>query len=152
IAFFVDAFFTKVSPKIFDALRAEGEKERAEIEEVMVGNLEREIEPLLGSKSEGEGVFLEGRERMTLAEALTAPFVLRLHAYSKAGLLNPAIDTRLQGLPNYKKWMEALCKDESVTYIWDEETHIPRVKAAIAKTRAEKEKVNEKEKGEKKKD
>ena len=53
---------------MFDALRAGGEKERAEIENLMVGNLEKEIEPLLGNKGEGGGVFLEGAERMTLAE------------------------------------------------------------------------------------
>ena len=58
---------------MFDALRAGGEKEKekAEIEEVMVGNLEKEIEPLLGYKGEGEGVFFGGAERMTLAEVFS---------------------------------------------------------------------------------
>lgn len=77
---------------------------------------------------------------------LTAPFVLRMHAYSKAGLLTPTVDTRLQALPNYTKWMEALVKEESVTEFWNEETHVSRVKAAVERMKAEKEKVVEKEK------
>ena len=69
-----------------------------------------------------------------------------MHAYSKAGLLTPTVDTRLQAFPNYNKWREALTKEESVMYVWDEETHVSRVKAAIEKMKAEKGKEAEKEK------
>lgn len=34
-------------------------------------------------------------------------------------------------------------KEESVTYVWDEETHVSRVKAAMEKMKAEKEKEKE---------
>jgi len=46
---------------------------------------------------------------------------LRLHAYSKAGLLPESLNEELKTLPYYYAWAENLVKQESVTFVWDEE-------------------------------
>lgn len=58
---------------------------------------------------------------MTLAEALTAPFVLRIYAMVKHGLLPQSIVDGFDKLPNFSKWAAQVVKQESVTYIWDEQ-------------------------------
>ncbi|EHL02918.1 putative Glutathione S-transferase GST-6.0 [Glarea lozoyensis 74030] len=63
----------------------------------------KEIEPLL----KDAGPFFGGSERLTLAEVdiLLPPSFL------------PALE---KDAPNFWKWANALTKEESVTYIWDE--------------------------------
>ena len=99
IGFFVDTFFTKVNGKIFEGLRAESTEKTDKSNDVYEA-IKKEIEPLLKNASP----YFDGASKMTLAEALTAPFVLRLHAYSRAGLLSESLDEDLKGLPNYSKW------------------------------------------------
>jgi glutathione S-transferase len=128
IAFFVDAFFTKVNGKIFEGLRAEGKDKSTKSTEVFEA-IKKEIEPLLKNASP----YFDGAEKMTLAEALTAPFVLRLHAYSTSGLLPEGLNDDLKSLPNYTKWADNLVKQESVIYIWNEEDIVKRTKARMEK-------------------
>lgn len=128
VNFFVDAFFTKVNPKGFEAMRAEGSAQTAKASEV-VEAIRKEIEPLL----ENAGPFFDGADKMTMAEALTAPFVLRLHAYARAGLLPASLNEELKTLPNYTKWADNCTKQESVTYIWDEELTMQKTKARMEK-------------------
>jgi len=128
INFFVDAFFTKVNGKIFEGLRAEGKDKSTKSTEVLEA-IKKEIEPLLKNANP----YFDGSEKMTLAEALTAPFVLRLHAYSKAGLLAESLNDELKSLPNYTRWADNCLKQESVIYIWDEEKTMQRTKVRMEK-------------------
>jgi glutathione S-transferase len=52
----------------------------------------------------------------------TASFVIRLLSFGKVDvLLPPSFLTALEkDAPNFWKWANALTKEESVTYIWDE--------------------------------
>jgi len=113
---------------MFEALRAEGAEQSSKTTEV-VEIIKKEIEPLLKNANP----FFDGAEKLTFAEALTAPFVLRLHAYARAGLLGASMNEELKALPNYTKWAEKSTQQESVTYIWDEETVMMRTKARMEK-------------------
>jgi len=128
INFFVDTWFTKVNSKIFEALRAEGSAQSTKTTEI-VEAIKKEIEPLLDNANP----YFDGAEKMTMAEALTAPFVLRLHAYANAGLLPANVNEELRSLPNYTRWAENCTKQESVTYIWNEELTMEKTKARMVK-------------------
>jgi glutathione S-transferase len=132
IGFFVDTFFTKVNGKIFEGLRAADDSGKAAASAEVFGAIKKEIEPLL----ENAGPYFNGAAKMTLAEALTGPFVLRLHAYARAGLLAETLEGELKGLPNYSAWAGNLVKQECVTCIWDEEGTMKRTKVRIEKMRA----------------
>lgn len=129
INFFVDTFFTKVNGKIFEGLRAQDPSAKATASEELLGVIKKEIEPLL----ETAGPYFDGAAKMTMAEVLTAPFVLRLHAYSKAGLLPEGLAEQLKTLPHYDAWAGNLVKQESVTYIWDEAKNIEGAKVRMSK-------------------
>ncbi|MCJ1484137.1 hypothetical protein MMC06_004305, partial [Schaereria dolodes] len=133
IAFFTDTYISKVNPLMMQGLRAESEEERGQKAREIVDVVRKEVEPLL----EGAGPYLEGSERLTMAEALTAPFLVRLYAYCNAGMFPKSLKSDLQALPHFSKWARATISQESVTYIWDEETVIANTKARIEKMKAD---------------
>lgn len=67
VAFFVDAFISKVLPQIFAGWRAQTEAEKDANAEALVAAVVKEVEPLF-NWTEGKGPFFEGSERLTLAE------------------------------------------------------------------------------------
>lgn len=74
-------------------------------------------------------------------KALTAPFVLRLLAFSKPDydILSPKIPAKLQEkAPKFHAWAQKVVQEPSVTYIWNEKTVAARTKAKFAKLAAEK--------------
>ena len=74
---------------------------------------------------------------MTLAECLAAPFVLRLKAYRKAGMLHASLEPQLDALPCFTRWSEAIVGQESVLYMWDEDRIIERSKARMEQLKKE---------------
>ena len=134
IGFFVDTFFTKVNGKIFEGLLASDDSKKAAASAEVFSAIKKEIEPLL----KNAGPYFNGATKMTLAEALTGPFVLRLHAYSRAGLLPQSLAEDLKTLPHYNAWASNLVKQESLTFIWDEEGIIARTKVRVEKMKAAK--------------
>ena len=68
--------------------------------------------------------------------------MLRIHAYSKAGLLHKSLDAQLDKLPNYAKWQKATTSQESVGYIWNEEKVVARTEKRMEKIKTEKTKVS----------
>jgi glutathione S-transferase len=73
---------------------------------------------------------------LTDLQALTAPFILRIYALAKHGLLPQSIISGFDGLPNFSKWAAEVVKQESVTYIWDEESNISGTKKKIESMKA----------------
>jgi len=132
ISFFVDAWFSKVQSKLMGALIAQDDEKEAKTAEA-VATIEKEIEPLL----KDAGPFFGGSEKMTMAEVLSAPFVLRLRAYSRAGLVHESALKKLEALPNFSKWADKVTSQESVTYIWDEDALMEKTKARMWKYRGE---------------
>lgn len=134
VAFFTDTWNTKVQPSMYPILTAATAEEQEEKAKEMVAAIEKEIEPLLADAAP----FFNGSDKMTLAEAIVAPFLLRFYACSEAGLMPKSIKEGIKKLPNTGKWAEHVLKQESVLYIWDEEKVIARTGARIAKMKEQK--------------
>jgi len=134
INFFVDAFISKVNGLSFALLRAEG-GEKDEVAQKIVDAVVKEVEPLLQDAKP----FFGGSSKLTLAEVQTGSFILRLLAYPKGGLAPASLLTDLETkTPAFWKWANAVVKEKSVNYIWDEEGVISRTKARLAKAAAAK--------------
>lgn len=132
LAFFVDTWNTKVQAYMYAIMKAQG-SEREEQANKLYSAIEKEIEPLLKDTSD-DAPFFGGRKELTLAEAITAPFLLRFYALSEDGELIPkSLKQSLEKLPNVGRWAKATLAKESVLYIWDEEKVLSRTKKRIAK-------------------
>ncbi|KAK2601485.1 hypothetical protein N8I77_010933 [Diaporthe amygdali] len=133
IAFFVDAWFTKVNAFWFKTLFAKTADEAAENAEELVKGIAKEIDPLLKDAAP----FFGGSKKLTLAEVLTGPFVLRLKVYAKHALLPSSIVKDLQEkTPNFYKWSEAVTASPSVTGIFNEDENVARTKERLAQAKA----------------
>lgn len=117
--FFVDSFFTKVTPHYWTGIRADTEEVRDEAAQTFVDAVAKEIEPLLVS---GKGPYFGGSEKLTLAEALIGSFLLRIDTFVKPeyGLLSAKLPTLLETVPKFKRWFEATIQHDSVNFIYDE--------------------------------
>ncbi|KAF1944811.1 thioredoxin-like protein [Clathrospora elynae] len=133
INFFVDTWFSKAGSFWFKILLQDEGEEKVRLEKEFVEVVEKEIEPLLKDAAP----FFGGSGRVTLAEALTAPFILRIYALTKFGLLPQSIVSGFDALPNFSKWAAEVIKQESVTYIWDEESTIAGTKKKIESLKAQ---------------
>lgn len=132
INFFVDTWFSKAGSFWFQILKAEGD-EQSKLSSDFVAVVEKEIEPLLKDAAP----FFGGSSKVTLAEALTAPFILRIYALARDGALPKSVTDGFDKLPNFSKWASEVVKQESVTYIWDEEKIIPAMKKRFASLKAQ---------------
>lgn len=127
--------FSKVNTFYHKALFAKTDDEAATNVEELVKGIAKEIEPLL--KGNGAGPFFGGSSKLTLAEVLTGPFVLRLKTFAKHGLLPAALAKGLEEeTPEFHKWSEAVVKHPSVNGIFDEEGNVARFRERIAKAKA----------------
>lgn len=134
INFFVDAYISKINGLQFGILRASEEDKEAEVVK-LVDVIVKEVEPLLQDAKP----FFGGSSRLTLAEVLTGSFVLRLLSFPKHGLLPESILTSLETrTPAFWRWANAVVKEKSVNYIWNEELVASRTKKRQAKLAAAK--------------
>ncbi|KAH6717341.1 thioredoxin-like protein [Leptodontidium sp. 2 PMI_412] len=135
IAYFVDAYFSKVNGGFWGILGAEGaDKER--LAAAFVDNVAKEVEPLL----QDAAPFFGGSKKLTLAEVQTGSFLLRLLGLPKYEELNLLPKSILTGLetkaPAFWKWANAVVAEKSVNYIFDEKTVAEGTAARIAKIKA----------------
>jgi glutathione S-transferase len=153
INFFVDTWFSKVGSHWFQILRKDSVEEKEALAKEFLSIVEKEIEPLLKDAAP----FFGGSEKLTLAEvvdpadhtagnifadtiqALTAPFILRIYALgkSKEQLLPRSLISGLDGLPNFTKWVTEVVKQDSVTYIWDEDAVVQGTAKRMEKMKAQ---------------
>lgn len=131
VAFFVDAFISKVVPHFFAGVRAATEEERDAAAEELVKAVVKEIEPLL---VDGKGPFFGGSDRLTLAEVQTGSFLLRILSFSKPehGLQSAKLPALLEQAPKFKRWAEATVAQESVNFIYNEKAVADRMRAKFA--------------------
>ncbi|KAI5464913.1 thioredoxin-like protein [Mariannaea sp. PMI_226] len=133
IAFFVDAWFSKVQSHFWKIILGKTEQDTEEAATEFVDALVKEIEPLLANA----GPFFGGKEKITLAEVQTGPFVLRLFALSKHGVIPTRVTERLQqDAPNFFRWAQEVVKHPSVLSIFNEEAIVEGTKKRQAKIRA----------------
>ena len=131
IAFFVDAWSTKVQPNVMGLMRNADPSTAEEKTTELVAVIGKEIEPLL----EDAKPYFGGSDKVTLAEALVASFVIRLYAFGRGGVLPESLPGQFDALPNFSRWARTLQQTESVTYIWDEKKNIEGMRAMMEKMR-----------------
>ncbi|KAF2642639.1 thioredoxin-like protein [Massarina eburnea CBS 473.64] len=133
IQFFADTWATKAGSYWFRIALLDTEEEKEALVKEFVGVVAKEIEPLLSDAAP----FFGGSDKLTLAEVLTAPFVLRIYEFSKADVLPKSLPEGLNALPNFAKWAAEVVKHESVLYVWDAEKIVPATKAKFASLKAD---------------
>jgi len=133
INFFVDTWNTKANTYWHNVLTKDSEEEKEQLVKDLISTVSKEIEPLL----QDAAPFFGGSSKLTLAEVITAPFILRIYTFAKHGLLPKSLITGFEGLPNFSRWAAEVQKHESVTYIWDEELQVENLRKRIAKIKAE---------------
>ena len=76
--------------------------------------------------------FFGGSKTITLADALLAPFVIRLDFNVMEGVIDANFREGVkQELPGYAKWEEAISGSESVKMSWDEKAWLEYKKRVI---------------------
>lgn len=73
---------------------------------------------------------------LTERQVLTAPFILRFYALSRREALPKSIVSGFDALPNFSKWAAEVIKQESVTYIWNEEHVVSNTLRKVADWKA----------------
>ncbi|KAF2652687.1 glutathione-S-transferas-like protein omega 1 [Lophiostoma macrostomum CBS 122681] len=133
INFFVDTWFSKVNSYSINILRKDTQEEKEALVKEFLSIASKELEPLLKDAAP----FFGGSDKLTLAEALTAPFIIRLYALSKKDVVPKSLVAGLEALPNFSKWAAEVIKQESVTYVFDEEKIVSRTVQRIEKLKAQ---------------
>jgi len=136
IAFFVDTWSTKFGTTWFKILMAATGSEKEAMAADFVKGVEKEIEPLL-KETTPEKPFFGGSEKMTFAEVMLAPFILRIYSLSNDGRYMPkSVVEGFEKLPKFSAWAKAATSQESVMYIWDEKKVLERTGTRIEKMKA----------------
>ncbi|KAI9674191.1 MAG: hypothetical protein M1817_002009 [Caeruleum heppii] len=140
VAFFADAYFSKVHASSFALLKAADEAERDKLGGEMVGLIRKELEGLVG-KYVKEGGFFDGREGIGMAEVLLAPFLLRFYAFARADgphALFPADfpDRMARECPAFDGWAKRVMAQETIRGSWDEESVVRKMAERVEGMRA----------------
>ncbi|KAF7558410.1 hypothetical protein G7046_g5737 [Stylonectria norvegica] len=133
IAFFVDAYLSKANSHVFKFFSGASDEELVIAGQEFTKAIVKEVEPLLADAAP----YFGGSEKLTLAEALTGSFVLRLFAFAKGGVIPQSyIEELSEKAPHFYKWSQKVINHPSVTGIWDNDANIVKAKEHVAKIRA----------------
>ncbi|KAJ4016272.1 hypothetical protein NW752_003394 [Fusarium irregulare] len=126
ISFFADTYSSKVQAHLSKAIyRPITDEEREAAVDDAIAGIVKEVEPLLKTAAP----FFGGSDKLTFAEVLTAPFVIRALSLSKHGLIPTNLSSRLEKeTPNFYRWAQAISKNESVLKIYDEDAIVQGTK------------------------
>ena len=127
IGFFVDRW-NKTELFWLKAVTQDSEEEKERLAKQLVAVVEKEVEPLL----EDAAPFFGGSSKLTFAEAITVPFVIRYYAESKDGLLPKLVSDGFNKLPNFSRWAAEVMKHDSVTYVWNEKLSVEESRGHVA--------------------
>ncbi|KAJ3196582.1 hypothetical protein HDU82_001737, partial [Entophlyctis luteolus] len=132
ISAFSDKFLTKWQSQVAKFYSAKTDAATEAVVGDVVAATVKEIEPLLVDAAP----FFGGSEKLTLAEALTAPFAIRLVTLVEAGVLPSVLLEQFKSqTPNFYKWIHAVAQHPSVTRYFDKDAVIAISKFRIAKAR-----------------
>ncbi|KIW54186.1 hypothetical protein PV05_06563 [Exophiala xenobiotica] len=135
MSFFIDTFFSKVNPYMFKLVGADNDEAQAKLVDECIALLEKEIEPLLADASP----YFGGSDRITIVEAMTTPFTLRLHDFANGQIFPTSLAERMTAsptLPNFGRWVKRCMAHPSVTYVWDKEYYLPRIVERLPQAKA----------------
>ncbi|OAA61776.1 glutathione s-transferase [Niveomyces insectorum RCEF 264] len=136
VAFFVDAYFSKLQSHLFKLGSAKTAEEQTAVADAVAAAAAKELEPLLQNTSK-DRPFFGGNARLTLAEVLTGSFVVRLVTLTAAGVYPAAIATSVAAkAPAFWAWAQTVAAHPSVTGIYNEKAIAESTQARLAKQRA----------------
>jgi glutathione S-transferase len=130
--FFIDTWNTKVGTLMFHLFKAATPSERELFAGEWVKAVAKEIEPLLSDAAP----YFAGSPKMTLAEVMVAPFIVRIYALANANVLPQCVIDGLEKLPNFGKWAANLKQEKSVLAVWDSTKFVARTNERLEKMAA----------------
>ncbi|CAG1988117.1 unnamed protein product [Fusarium graminearum] len=135
ISFFADTYSSKVQGHLSRAIyRGTTDEEISSAVDDAVAGIVKEVEPLLKNAAP----FFGGSDKLTFAEVLTAPFVIRALSLSKHGLLPTNLSSRLEKeTPNFYKWAQAISNHASIMGIYNEDDIVQGTKKKRAQLRGQ---------------
>ncbi|KAH8199939.1 hypothetical protein TruAng_005878 [Truncatella angustata] len=123
ITFFTDAYWSKFHTVLFRLFDAHTEADTESIVNDAVKGLISEVEPLLADAKP----FFGASEKLTLAEVITGPFLVRALALSRNGVYPTSLNKHIaEGAPNFHNWATAVSRHPSITAVFDEEVIVQR--------------------------
>lgn len=133
MSFFIDAYWTKFHTILFRLFESPTSADEEQVVDDAVEGIKRELEPLLA----GAAPFWGGSDKLTLAEVITGPFVIRAVALSNHGVYPTSLNRRIEEeAPNFHRWAKAVSTHETITRVFDEDVIVKRSVAKRARMRA----------------
>ncbi|RYP87418.1 hypothetical protein DL769_000514 [Monosporascus sp. CRB-8-3] len=132
MSFFTDAYWTKFHTILFKLFEAPTDDDAEKVVDEAVAGLLKEVEPLLRDANP----FFGGSDKLTLAEVIMGPFVIRAVTLSKHGVYPKSLNAQIEAkAPNFHKWATEVCKHPSITSIFDEDVIVARSRAKRSRMR-----------------
>lgn len=123
MSFFIDTYWTKFHTTLFKLFEAPTTSDEENIITEAIDGLASEVEPLL----EDAAPFFGGSQKLTLAEVITGPFVIRAVTLSNHGVYPESlIRLSRERTPNFFRWATAVSNHPSITSIFDEAAIVAR--------------------------
>lgn len=123
MSFFIDAYWSKFHTILFRLFEAPTKADEEKVVEAAVAGLAREVEPLLADAAP----FLGGSGKLTLAEVITGPFVIRAVTLSRHGVYPESLNRLVQEkTPNFHQWALAVSSHPSITAVFNEDEIVAR--------------------------
>ncbi|KAI1847006.1 hypothetical protein JX266_006881 [Neoarthrinium moseri] len=123
ISFFTDAYWTKFHTILFRLFEAPTKVDEENVVKDAINGLVKEVEPLLKNANP----FFGGSDRLTLAEVMMGPFVIRAVTLSKFGVYPTSLNEQIESkAPNFHSWAKAVSSHSSITSIFDEQVIVKR--------------------------
>lgn len=133
MSFFIDAYWTKYHTTLFRLFESPTKADEEKVIDDAIDGITREVEPLLIDAAP----FWGGSEKLTLAEVITGPFVIRAVALSNHGVYPTSLNKRIESeAPSFYRWAKAVSNHASITGVVDEAEIVKRSIAKRARMRA----------------
>ncbi|KAH8898740.1 glutathione S-transferase domain-containing protein [Thozetella sp. PMI_491] len=121
IAWFFDTFMTTVYTGYHDLILANSLEKAEESAKAILAAVIKDMEPLLSDAKP----FFGGSESLTMAEALTMPFFLRIYRFSEANIFPKWLAGEMEAkAPNFHAWAKRALAHPSVADTYYDEVNI----------------------------
>lgn len=133
MSFFIDAYWSKFHTILFQLFEAPTRDDEEKIVNDAIFGITREVEPLLADA----GPFWGGSDRLTLAEVMVGPFLIRAVTLSRHGVYPTSLYERIKAeAPAFYKWAIATSTHPTITRLVEEDVIVQRSVAKRGRMRA----------------
>ncbi|ROW05887.1 hypothetical protein VPNG_08039 [Cytospora leucostoma] len=131
--FFIDTYWNKFHTILFRLFEAPTKDDEETIVDDAIAGIKKEVGPLLADASP----FWGASDRLTLAEVIVGPFVIRAVLLSKHGVYPFSLNQRIEAeTPEFHKWAIATSSHPSITRLVEEDVIVKRSIAKRGRMRA----------------